>query len=150
MNGVNVIGIPLAADQFDQAFIFESKNLVRVIESNEVFTHKKLNEYIEESQQEGSEWDKNTLKMQKEFLWHIKNSPTFESWLDYLHEFGVDHLQPNYHNIPWWKYYCLHVILPILFALWVIYRAIKWVICKCCGKKAPIADDQVTDDKKNN
>lgn len=58
-----------------------------------------------------------------------------EYWVDYVHQFGVDHKIPPYDNMSTFVWFNMDLVAIGLCLIYACYRLVKWwiSIACCCG-----------------
>lgn len=69
------------------------------------------------------------------------SSIDLEYWIDYIHEFGVEHKIPLYDHMSFIKYHNIDLWSAVALVLYIIWYLISsCVVCCCCSKKAAEKD----------
>ena len=140
-HGVPMVGVPIFADQFQNAFRVVNHGYGTRVESFDKLTENEFHEAVRE------------VTENRKYLYKVKHaSAIIQSqkmlpkeklayWVDHVMKFGGAHLRPASQDLPLFKMFMLDVFAFLLLMLIVLLYATCFVIKKCWQKKTQSKGD---------
>mmetsp|Transcript_22608 Transcript_22608/g.21777 ORF Transcript_22608/g.21777 Transcript_22608/m.21777 type:complete len:118 (-) Transcript_22608:39-392(-) len=81
------------------------------------------------------------LLLEEEF----ENTENLEYWIDYIHEFGIDHKIPRYDHMGFLQYHNLDLLALLIVVMLLLLKMVGWCLGKmwaCCCRT--VIDDSAS------
>ncbi|XP_048588537.1 UDP-glucuronosyltransferase 2B7-like [Nematostella vectensis] len=137
-HGIPLVGVPLCADQFDNAVLAEDRGLGLSVDINTVTAdqlYRTIRRVVDEPR-----FKENAARISR-LMQDRRRSPTEEAadWIEYtLRHRRLTHLRPASVHLIWYQYFLLDVMLymgVVLLSVAMVIRLVYKLVCSCCCRK---------------